>query len=146
MAKEEKKEELLISYTRLYQQPHVFQQIPGVKFLEHAMRVSTLLYGGGIFLIIFLFVWQILRLKFGIGITLGLIAGYYGGVFLSEFKPDGKNFPLYLKDKVLYRIKHGQNGFWYKGEFVKEEEDEMDIKQFEALTKELENENNGHSA
>ena len=145
MAKDDRKEELLISYTRLYQQPHVFQKVPGIKAFEHAMRVSTLLYGGGIFLVVLLFVWQILRLKFGIGITLGLIAGYYGGVLLSELKPDGKNFPLYLKDKMLYRIKHGQKGFWYKGEFVKEE-DGMDIKQFEALRKELENEGNGQSA
>jgi hypothetical protein len=146
MAKEEKKEELLLSYTRLYQQPHVFQQIPGVKFLEHAMRVSTLLYGGGIFLVVLLFVWQVLRLKFGLGFALGLFSGYFGGVMLSELKPEGKNFPIYIKDKVIYRLKHRQKGYWYKGEFVKESDDEMDIKQFEALREELEHENNGQSA
>ena len=123
--------DLNLSYTRLYQQPHLVQHIFGNHFLERALRVSVIFYGGGVGIVIFLLLWKIFQASLGFALASSLVSAYFGGVFLSELKPDGKHLPIFLKDWFIYRFEHSKKGYFYKGEFFEEKLAELTVEDFE---------------
>lgn len=127
-------EKLLYSYTRALSQPHLFQQYSKNGYLDHAYRLSFIFYGLGIAGLCF-GVMFVMNLPMGLNFILALTAGYFGGVFLSELKPDGKVLPIFLRDYILHQARYGKKeSFYYKGvrqfegkEILKQEEFERKV-------------------
>lgn len=128
--------DLNLSYTRLYQQPHLVQHLFGSHFLERALRISVIFYGGGVGIFVFLLLWKLFQSSIGFALAGGLVSAYYGGVFLSELKPDGKHLPIFLKDWLIYRIENAKKGYYYKGEFFEEKKTDLTIVDFEKKVRE----------
>ncbi|QDK70762.1 TcpE family conjugal transfer membrane protein [Lactococcus protaetiae] len=133
---ENQRKELNLSYTRLYQQPHLVQHLFGNRYLERALRISVIFYGGGVGIVTFLFLWKIFQASLGFALASGVFSAYYGGIFLSELKPDGKHLPIFLKDWFVYRFEHWKKGYFYKGEFFEENLAELTVVDFEKKVRE----------
>ncbi|MGO2631982.1 MAG: TcpE family conjugal transfer membrane protein [Lactococcus lactis] len=120
------KDKRSFSLKRSFEQPVWIQQITRNWSLNNAKKFSTYAYAVGVFIILWIFPFQFFGIiplnwrLFGDGFLAWSV-----GLAFSDYRPDGKSFPVYLWDfSKTYFIYFRKKGYWVKGVHHREVEED----------------------
>lgn len=113
-----------LTFKRAFEQQLMFNKIGSIT-LHNARKFSTYAYAVGVFVLLWICFFNFFGfIDWRYRLSVDGFISYGIGLAFSDYKPDGKIFPVFLFDYFKTYVTYtSKKGYWYKGVYHKQEKE-----------------------